>query len=115
VSLTASNVTLTLQGVTNSIADTANLSIGIIAGNSNDIVNLNFSGTETINGLSVNGTPQQAGVYGPVGSGAQFQLSQLMGTGTLTVLTTIPEPATYMLLGLGMLVCAQQFRRKKNS
>ena len=27
--------------------------------------------------------------------------------------TPIPEPATYMLLGFGILVCAQQFRRKK--
>ena len=25
----------------------------------------------------------------------------------------VPEPATYMLMGLGFLVCAQQFRRKK--
>ncbi len=25
----------------------------------------------------------------------------------------VPEPATYMLLGFGVLVCAQQFRRKK--
>ncbi len=34
-----------------------------------------------------------------------------LGMGTLTL---IPEPATYMLLGFGVLVCAQQFRRKKN-
>ena len=27
----------------------------------------------------------------------------------------IPEPATYMLMGIGILVCAQQFRRRKNS
>ena len=28
--------------------------------------------------------------------------------------TAIPEPATYMLLGLGVLICAQQYRRKKS-
>jgi len=28
-------------------------------------------------------------------------------------LQTIPEPATYMLLGFGVLVCAQQFRKKR--
>ena len=30
------------------------------------------------------------------------------------VATAVPEPATYMLLGFGVLLCAQQFRRKKN-
>jgi PEP-CTERM motif len=29
------------------------------------------------------------------------------------VATAIPEPATYMLMGFGILVCAQQFRRRK--
>jgi hypothetical protein len=28
-------------------------------------------------------------------------------------LQAIPEPATYILLGIGTLICAQQFRRKK--
>ncbi len=45
VSLTAANVTLTLQGATNNyIADTAALSIGFAG----DIVNLNFTGTDTV-------------------------------------------------------------------
>ena len=29
------------------------------------------------------------------------------------VVTAIPEPATYMLFGMGLLVCAQQFRRRR--
>jgi hypothetical protein len=29
----------------------------------------------------------------------------------LNRLQAIPEPATYMLLGLGVLICAQQFRK----
>ncbi len=28
-------------------------------------------------------------------------------------LTAVPEPATYMLFGTGLLLCAQMFRRKK--
>lgn len=28
-------------------------------------------------------------------------------------ITAIPEPATYMLFGMGLLVCAQQFRRRR--
>jgi autotransporter-associated beta strand protein len=110
VSLTAANVVLTLQGAFNNyISDTATLSIGF----TNDTVNLNFTGTDTINMLTLAGTPQAAGTYGAVGSGAQFELAQLNGTGTLTVL--VPEPATYMLMGLGVLICAQQFRRRNKS
>jgi hypothetical protein len=36
----------------------------------------------------------------------------VIGTG-VPIAVFIPEPATYMLLGFGVLVCAQQFRRKK--
>jgi autotransporter-associated beta strand protein len=108
VSLTAASVTLTLQGgvMNNYIADTATLSIGFTT----DIVNLNFNGSDTIAGLIVAGVQQAPGVYGGASSGAPNQLAQLMGTGTFTV---IPEPATYVLMGLGALVCGQQFRRRR--
>jgi len=111
VSLTAASVTLTLQGASNNyISDTANLSIGF----TNDVVNLNFTGSDTIATLTIAGAQEAPGVYGAVGSGAQFERPELSGTGTLTVLTQIPEPATYMLMGLGVLICAQQFRRKRS-
>lgn len=107
VSLTAANVTLTLQGASNNyISDTANLNIGF----TDDVVNLNFSGTDTISGLTINGAQQNPGIYGSAASGAPNVRPEFFGTGTLTV---IPEPATYMLFGLGLLACAQQFRRKK--
>jgi hypothetical protein len=32
----------------------------------------------------------------------------------LVTTTQIPEPATYMLLGFGALICVQQFRRRRN-
>jgi len=110
VSLTAAAVTLTLQGaVNNYISDTANLNIQF----TDDIVNLNYSGTDTISSLTIAGVQEAPGIYGSAASGAPNVRPELFGTGTLTVLTMIPEPATYMLFGLGVLVCAQQFRRKK--
>ena len=39
--------------------------------------------------------------------------SMIRFTGNI-VATAIPEPATYMLFGIGLLACAQWFRRKKN-
>ena len=110
VSLTAGNVTLSLGngGVAQDyIADTATLSIGF----SSDIVNLNYTGTDTIASLVIAGAQQAAGTYGGTGSGAQNILPEFTGMGTLTV---IPEPATYMLMGLGVLICAQAFRRKRS-
>jgi hypothetical protein len=119
VSITGSNVTLTLQhgavnkknrpssidGGNDFIADSATLSIGLI-GNTNDIVNLNYNGTETINMLFVNGVAQTAGMH------SSADIPELMGTGTLMVL--VPEPSTYILFGLGGLVALQRFRRKKS-
>ncbi len=111
VSLTGGAVILTLQGgaSNNYIADNRNLSIVTGSGT----VLLNYSGNDTINGLTINGVAQAAGVYGAVGSGAANENAAFSGMGFITVTTLIPEPATYMLIGLGALVCAQQFRRKK--
>ena len=111
VSLTASGVTLTLQnGVTSDyIADTA--SISIVSGAT---ANLNYllGTTDVVGGIVLGGVPQLAfGTYGSPASGADFQSAFFLGNGTLTL---IPEPATYMLLGFGVLVCAQRFRRKKS-
>jgi autotransporter-associated beta strand protein len=112
VSLTANNVTLTLQGVTDSISDTANLNIGVL-GNTGDLVNLNFNGTETVAGLFINGVQQAAGTWGAPGSGAENTDPTLAGTGFLDVTVgAIPEPATWMLMGLGLLVGALRLRGK---
>ncbi|MGI9087124.1 MAG: beta strand repeat-containing protein [Chthoniobacterales bacterium] len=111
ITLSTNPVILTLQGATNNyIADTANVNIQIAG----DTVNLNFTGSDLVGSLTVAGTQEPVGVYGSATSGAPNVLPQFNGTGTFTVLTQIPEPATYMLMGIGILVCAQQFRRRKS-
>lgn len=111
INLTASTVTLTLQNgaVNNYIANTA--SISIVSG---AVANLNFTGaSDIVSGITLGGVAQTAlGTYGSTTSGAIFQSAFFSGTGTLTL---IPEPATYMLFGLGALVCAQQFLRRKKA
>jgi autotransporter-associated beta strand protein len=46
---------------------------------------LDYAGTDTIDQLSLGGVVQQPGVYGRVGSGAQFESARITGDGTLTV------------------------------
>jgi T5SS/PEP-CTERM-associated repeat protein/autotransporter-associated beta strand protein len=55
---------------------------------------LNFAGTDLIESLFVNGVSQPLGVYGAIGSGAQFERSFLTGTGRLQV-TAIGLPGDY--------------------
>lgn len=107
VSLTAGGVTLTLQnGATqNYISD--NASISMVTGS---ILNLNFTGTDTVGNYIIDGVLQPAGIYN-----ASNEPTLITGSGMINNLALVPEPATYMLIGLGTLVCAQQFRRKKKS
>jgi autotransporter-associated beta strand protein len=111
VSITAGTVTLTLQnGATqNYIADSASLSIVTGTGT----VFLNYSGTDTVGTLTINGTPEAAGQWGAIGSGAANQDAAFSGTGFLNVVA-IPEPSTWMMIGVGAVLLAgvQRFRRK---
>jgi hypothetical protein len=67
-----------------------------------------------VGGLKLGGVLQtNPGTYSSSLSGADHQFDDTFtGLGTLD-LTLIPEPATYMLLGVGLLVCAQRLRRKR--
>jgi fibronectin-binding autotransporter adhesin len=111
ISLTAGGVTLTLgTGATaqNYINDSASISIA-----SGAAANLNYllGTTDVVGGIVLGGVTQTMfGTYGSPASGANFQSAFFTGNGTLTL---IPEPATCMLLGFGVLVCAQQFRKRK--
>lgn len=105
VSLTGGNVTLTLQNgaVNDYIADSATLSYI-----NTDVINLNFTGTDTVAGLIVDGVAQAPGVYG---ASATNPDGAFTGTGTITV---VPEPATLAMVGLGagLLAGVRRFRRK---
>jgi fibronectin-binding autotransporter adhesin len=111
ISLTGGGVTLTLgTGVAAQNYINDNAAISIVTG---AVANLNYTlgSTDVVGSIVLNGVTQTMfGTYGSTTSGADFQSPFFAGNGTLTL---IPEPATYMLLGFGILVCAQQFRRKK--
>ena len=84
------------------IAPTANLIMGTNSGTpagSNAVANLNYSGTCTINALSLDGgvTSATPGIWGPVGSAATNQSSRLIGTGTLTVVSTLTNTTSTLV------------------
>jgi autotransporter-associated beta strand protein len=83
--VTVSNASLTLaSGTLNTyISSSANL---LLKGAS-AVVNLNFTGTNLIRGISFDGgaTFGAAGTWGPTGSGVAHQSAQLAGTGFLEV------------------------------
>jgi autotransporter-associated beta strand protein len=104
VSLTAGNITLTLSGASNNIADSATLSYV-----NTDVINLNNTTTDTVAGLIVDGVAQAAGVYG---ASAINPDGAFFGVGTITV---VPEPTTVgmVLLGASLLAGVQRFRRRQ--
>lgn len=110
ISLTATSVTLTLQGASNNyIGDTANLSF--ING---DTINLNFTGTDTIGALIVDGVSLAPGLYGAAGTNPDGDFN---GTGFLLVTTQIPERSTWSMLVMGaaLLLGVQRWRRRRTS
>jgi fibronectin-binding autotransporter adhesin len=63
--------------------------------NSGATLNLNFSGSDTVDSLFINGVSQLAGIWGAIGSGATYQTSRLTGTGRLLVTNAITIPGDY--------------------
>ncbi len=55
-------------------------------------IDLAFVGTDTIRSLYIGGVLQYTGVWGGIGSGAQYETSAITGTGTLTVTTGATPP-----------------------
>jgi hypothetical protein len=119
VTVASTAVSLTLSsGFTNTISNSATLSLAgdglldnaAVAG----FAFLASGVNETVGGLVLGGLMQNIpGTYGATGSGATHTFDDyFQGTGVLTV---VPEPsaAIAMLSGLGVLVGAQRFRRRR--
>lgn len=58
-------------------------------------LNLSFAGTDTIDSLFFNNSPQATGLWGAVGSGATHESSLIFGTGTLMVSSFGGIPGDY--------------------
>jgi fibronectin-binding autotransporter adhesin len=114
VDINASGISLILQGGTtnNYISDNATLSLTTGA-----MANLNFTlgTTDVVGGLVLGGVVQTAlGTYGSTASGAMHPFDAFfIGNGTLSL---IPEPSTWAMtiVGAGLLLSVQRFRRKKS-
>jgi autotransporter-associated beta strand protein len=70
------------------LADTADVSVA-----AGGLLNLDFSGTDTIDSLFLGGVPRAPGVWGAVGSGAANSSPLLTGTGRLMVTTLGTAPS----------------------
>jgi len=108
---TFSKLTLTGGATNNYIADTASflLQDGVTA----SAITLNFTGTDSIAGLSfdLGNTWAATGTWGATGSGADHESALFTGTGLLNV---VPEPSTWALLA-GSLTVLMVFRRRRLS
>ncbi|MCA9231068.1 MAG: autotransporter-associated beta strand repeat-containing protein [Planctomycetales bacterium] len=97
--------TLALEGANTYTGDTSVLDGSLIIGtpflaDSSDVylttgaeINLDFGGgPDVIDSLFIDGISQAAGIWGAVGSGAQFTSPLITGSGLLQVATFVPDP-----------------------
>lgn len=94
--VSAGTLSLTTAG-TPWLSDLGDVSIA-----SGALLSLDFTGTDTIANLFLEGVQQNGGTYGAIGSGATFETALISGTGLLNVTSAVPEPETLGLLGVGM-------------
>ena len=106
------NVTVGASGalkLSATAAMSASANLTLAASPAANTVNLNFTGTQTINALYFSTPQKAAGTWGAVGSGATHQHAAFTGTGILSVssgrsstngLTSTANPAAYGALGL---------------
>jgi autotransporter-associated beta strand protein len=80
------------------------------------LVNMDFSGSDTLSNIFVNGTGiSTSGLYSSSALNTLFGATYFAGTGSFNVLA-IPEPSTYLLFGITSLVLVFVSKRRfKNS
>ncbi len=92
------------------LSDTADIYVDGAA-----LLDLGFSGTDTIDELFLDGAATAIGTWGAVGSGADYTSSLITGTGLLDVkVGIVPEPGTLALLATGLIgLLASAWRKRK--
>ena len=91
------------------LSDTADIYVDGVA-----LLDLGFSGTDTIDELFLDGAATAIGTWGAVGSGADHTSSLITGTGILDVkVGIVPEPGTLALLATGLIGLLASVRRKR--
>lgn len=90
------------------IGDTATLNV-----QTGGTFDLNYTGTDIIGGLIVDGTKLGPGVYGSTAGPGVTPEPGFNGTGTVTVAAATPEPASLTLLGLGAIGLLARRRRAR--
>ncbi|RYD62295.1 MAG: hypothetical protein EOP83_14970, partial [Verrucomicrobiaceae bacterium] len=89
-SLTISGV-YSFSGATDVVAGTLVLKSGTLNDSANvdvttgAILNLDFVGSDTVLGFSIDGAPQASGTWGAIGSGATHETARITGSGILVV------------------------------
>jgi fibronectin-binding autotransporter adhesin len=78
----------TLALNTGTLSDTGVVDVSTAA-----TLNLNFAGTDTVAGFSIDGAPQSDGTWGAIGSGAQHETARITGSGKLVVPPSDPFPS----------------------
>jgi len=108
------NVTLgNATGVVLTLANTASIaSSAILTFGTSSVINLNYSGSDSIAGItdSSTSTSISAGTYAASDLNTFFGVTSFSGTGTITV---VPEPGSYVMVlgGFGALLLMQRSRR----
>jgi autotransporter-associated beta strand protein len=104
---------LVLDTTVGPIADTATLQLD--SDNAGNYGRVDFDGNtfnDIVGSLILGGSTMPAGIYGSSSSSAQFQYdTYFSGPGTFSV---VPEPSTFVLLGVGGIsLAAYAWRRKR--
>lgn len=117
--------TLTLTGenvyLGDTTVETGTLSItsGFLSDDANVLIadgaifNLDFTGTDTVNGLIINGEAMEVGTWGSLTSTADHKSAVFTGEGILQVTSVVPEPSTIVLVIAGLGAVGWGMRRRR--